>query len=766
MISETNRLNYVQSYGYDANDKMNFKKDFKGLIHSFEESDFGRSRDELLGEEEWNHFEFDFSGNCLQADNQNYSLKYNFNQAGLLVSLTDENICETVYYTYDRAGRKTRVKGCDRDISYIYGKNGELLEIYDNISKLSVTLEYDIMMRETKRSFGNKNFVKSYYDKSGRKIAYYESDARGNILFAEAWLCYENGRVSYTINESGQITMYEYDSAGQVKKVYYPATQSRIDSMKKEADKYQTIHMEKQSPSENIFIKNSILQELQELTDCFPFNIQIPSIQVLCAESYEHDMNGNIISKENALGKIDYIYDAENHLKEICANGKSVIKYNYDENGNLTEEINSEIRKQIKYSASNRMTEIIKTGKDFYSTASFSYDAFNRRVLRSYSQSQTLRTVYDGFSFDILKESPVYENGLYTNTFKDLYQMTDFSYKTENNLSGSFNDSEESRTFSESYPLYISGKPVGRNQNYINEYFCTESNGTVRNVTNQTGDLSDEYEYDIFGKVISNEYPVFGFNGKKSDTYSDLYDFGFRDYSPSFARFTTQDPIRDGANWFSYCHNDPINFLDMWGLFSYKGNKQISNKKTTIFVLRESDGTGNEFNSIRQIIKEDNFGNKEVVYEDKVGANCREKYKKENKGDTLPDGEYYLTDKGTDKCTLFEQEDGTTDSSTYDNVLSIRTKDEDIPKDVRDKINTDGDFLLHASKRAIKEEEYYNNNDSPGSAGCIIGKDGQQTQDTMMDFLLDGVGYPEEITLEILSLNNVFNMLNSNLKGN
>ena len=43
----------------------------------------------------------------------------------------------------------------------------------------------------------------------------------------------------------------------------------------------------------------------------------------------------------------------------------------------------------------------------------------------------------------------------------------------------------------------------------------------------------------------------FGYCGKIYDNGTGLYDYGFRDYAPSNARFTTIDPIRDGANWFT-----------------------------------------------------------------------------------------------------------------------------------------------------------------------------------------------------------------------
>ncbi len=41
-----------------------------------------------------------------------------------------------------------------------------------------------------------------------------------------------------------------------------------------------------------------------------------------------------------------------------------------------------------------------------------------------------------------------------------------------------------------------------------------------------------------------------------------MYSYG----EPVSARFTTVDPIRDGSNWFSYVVNDPVNYLDPFGL--------------------------------------------------------------------------------------------------------------------------------------------------------------------------------------------------------
>jgi RHS repeat-associated protein len=57
-----------------------------------------------------------------------------------------------------------------------------------------------------------------------------------------------------------------------------------------------------------------------------------------------------------------------------------------------------------------------------------------------------------------------------------------------------------------------------------------------------------------------------GYTGKPYDSATGLYNYGYRDYKPELARFTTVDPIRDGSNWFAYVNNDPVNWVDPWGL--------------------------------------------------------------------------------------------------------------------------------------------------------------------------------------------------------
>ena len=52
------------------------------------------------------------------------------------------------------------------------------------------------------------------------------------------------------------------------------------------------------------------------------------------------------------------------------------------------------------------------------------------------------------------------------------------------------------------------------------------------------------------------------YTGKFFDESSGLYYFNARWYDCELGRFTTQDPARDGANWWIYCGGNPITFVD------------------------------------------------------------------------------------------------------------------------------------------------------------------------------------------------------------
>lgn len=56
--------------------------------------------------------------------------------------------------------------------------------------------------------------------------------------------------------------------------------------------------------------------------------------------------------------------------------------------------------------------------------------------------------------------------------------------------------------------------------------------------------------------------------GVKAFGEAGLYYFNARWYDPALGRFITEDPVKDGTNWYAYVGNDPLNHIDPTGLES------------------------------------------------------------------------------------------------------------------------------------------------------------------------------------------------------
>ncbi|MDO4302192.1 MAG: RHS repeat-associated core domain-containing protein [Clostridia bacterium] len=77
--------------------------------------------------------------------------------------------------------------------------------------------------------------------------------------------------------------------------------------------------------------------------------------------------------------------------------------------------------------------------------------------------------------------------------------------------------------------------------------------------------------YDAYGNKIeksgtANDTP-FGYCGEYLDKESGLIYLRNRYYDSESGRFISEDPIKDGSNWYSYCSGNPIRFIDKNGMF-------------------------------------------------------------------------------------------------------------------------------------------------------------------------------------------------------
>jgi RHS repeat-associated protein len=122
-------------------------------------------------------------------------------------------------------------------------------------------------------------------------------------------------------------------------------------------------------------------------------------------------------------------------------------------------------------------------------------------------------------------------------------------------------------------------------------YYQYDGLGSVVNLTNSKSSKVQTYSYDSFGNVIAksgSSNNCHKFLTKETDASGLIY-FGARYYDPTIGRFITQDPMGmiDGPNLYAYCKNNPVNFVDPWGLCVGSIRRNAADPSDILFLVNQ-----------------------------------------------------------------------------------------------------------------------------------------------------------------------------------
>ncbi len=623
--NEKNRLGLTQNYFYDDEGKLKTQTNFDSAISTIIYSSNRIVRTVRYEDCSENCFVYDVVGNITEAQNAYGKTVYRYDSGARLVYQKDITTGEEVYFTYDDTGNRTKLLSSNRETSYTYGKNNEVKEIFDNKQRLSVQLDYDKNGREVLSKFGNGTSETTLYDKAGRTIVKAQNSERGELLWGEGYLYGEDGKRAATVDNAGRVTLYEYNNKGQLATVYYPYTQEMINLLKSEAEENGLPTLTELG--ENRFLPSDIKTGLTPLMNFMQNGLaySLTNLQIFIKENYGYDRNGNRTSKTTNYGTIEYNYDRENRLLSSGSKGQAFVYFSYDSMGNLLTEDSALKSTKYAYNSQNRLIycEVSDKSKKEYSQTNYAYDAFGRRVIVQDKGEAVLRTLYDGLTFNVIKQSPTFENGLFTDSQNtgirwnnngkptgERYRYIGDEERQDNNryiyLDENSYKSTTSRYYGERTQINVNGTLAAQSTTEGTQYFTTDLFGSVSTVSDAYGYQLDSYTYDAFGSLVQGSLTGttdFGYLGKQSDPTSRLYNYGYRDYKPQTARFTTVDPIRDGNNWFAYVNNDPVNHFDILGLC--EGSDKSANPNIILSGLSNIDYGANYDQIMKDIYGKD-----------------------------------------------------------------------------------------------------------------------------------------------------------------
>ena len=119
-------------------------------------------------------------------------------------------------------------------------------------------------------------------------------------------------------------------------------------------------------------------------------------------------------------------------------------------------------------------------------------------------------------------------------------------------------------------------------------YYIMSDRGDTIQMYNDTTETN--YLYDAYGNQqteSTTDINPFRYCGEYYDAETGFTYLRARYYDPTTGRFISEDPIRDGLNWYAYCENNPVMFVDPWGLWK-EGDEKLP--YLVNYIINGADG--------------------------------------------------------------------------------------------------------------------------------------------------------------------------------
>lgn len=418
-------------------------------------------------------------------------------------------------------------------VSYTYDANGNVLTVND--SHGTITRTYDALNRVLSYTDTYSKVIRYEYDAVGNlyKLIYpdntavtYAYDANHNLISVTDWAnrvthyTYdENNRVISVTKPDGSVTTTDYDNKQRV-----------TSTVERTAGGAVITGFEYTYDDLSRLIEEKALAHSTKM--CYTYDNlgrvtartvkKLSDNSVVSTDTFNYDAAGNVTSAPDS----SFQYDTNNRL--ISFNGNTV---EYDLDGNML----SNGSLSCTYDSANRLV--------FADGHTYTYNAEDVRIRNLCAEDDTT-----------------------------------YTYNTNAKLSMLL-----MKTTGDVVTKYVYGRGlIGEEVNNTFKTYHFDCRGSTVAITDASGNTTDTFAYDTYGKLISRtgtNKVIFGYNGRDgvvTDGNGLIY-MRARYYSPAMKRFINADIIAGAIsnaitlNRFAYANGNPVSFVDPFGLSAERG---------------------------------------------------------------------------------------------------------------------------------------------------------------------------------------------------
>jgi len=513
----------------------------------------------------------------------NNTNSYSYDNLGNLTGLTDENL-HTTQNAFDVLSEPVKKALPDNTLyeTRAYDADGNLYQL-THFNGVTTTYAYDALNRLLSRTTPGETTVSFTYTPNGQRATM--TDASGQTTYTYDSLnrlitkVTPEGTLSYTYyptgsvntvtssNTNGVSVSYTYDDLNRLSTV----VDNRLSGANTTTYTYDSASNVARVAYPSGLTSTSTYDPLNRLTE---LSTSLSASQIT---DYKYTLGaiGNRTNATELSGRIlawsyDGIYRLTNEAitSDPSNNNDGSVSYILDPVGNRTSDTSSLAGVSPQSASYNPDDQLSIESYDNNGNAtgigikSFTYDSENHMVTMT-NGSTSVTLLYDGDGNRVAKTV----NGVTTRYLVDTLNPTGYAQVVEETVNGVVQRQ------------YTYGRQrISENQviqgAWTPSFYEYDGGGSVRQLTNSAGQVTDSYEYDAFGNQIHptattpNNYL---YRGEQYDPDLSIYYLRARYYNPSTGRFLSRDPL-DGdptdpqsLHKYLYAGGDPVNRIDPSG---------------------------------------------------------------------------------------------------------------------------------------------------------------------------------------------------------